>query len=217
MTSYVIMLDATGSSSGNIPARAPKIAGYVTGSGSVPWLNSDWTRFPDSGKVRIDQSPSLSAWAAGAADIADVENGAGTTGTAVEGALERKAKGWLSFVYVAGSNLAGMQSAMNAAGLAGHVQYWVADWSLNEAEAASKLTGDIVAIQYASPTSNPDMPVPGGTQALLQANIDVSVTIPSWFAFIPPKPVSTGVVVTADYKTILVTSRDEITWTVASI
>ena len=43
-----------------------------------------------------------------------------------------------------------------------------------------------MAVQWASPTSNPNTIVPGGTQTLADANIDISVTIPSWFAYKPP-------------------------------
>lgn len=209
------MIDGIHDCVGNIPVSSPKVAGYTTGSSDIEWTTADWGRFPNSGHVRIDQSSALASWGSGGADVADVESGAGTIGTAVAEALERKAKGWLSFVYISEGNFAAMQSAMNAAGLEGHTQYWVADWSLSEAEAAAKLTGDVVAVQWASPTSNPDTVVPDGTQTLAQANLDLSVTVPSWFQKIPPAPQKTGLVVTSGYKTYPVTSYDSQTWLVA--
>src|SRR5208282_1967211 len=98
MISYTVMIDAIGADSANIPADAPKVAGYVTGSDGVPWTAADWARFIQAGHVRIDQSPTLSAWASGAADVADMENGAATQGTVIIQGLVRQAKGWWSFV-----------------------------------------------------------------------------------------------------------------------
>ena len=192
--SYAIMLDAIGGDADNIPATTPKVAGYVTGTGDVPWTAADWARFPQAGHVRIDQSPTLTVWAT-SADVADMETGAATEGTVVAQGLVRQAKGWWSFAYVSQVNLASLQDAARAAGLT-RLQYWVANWNLDEAEAAAQLGGDIVAVQWASPTSNPDTIVPGGTQTLADANIDISVTIPSWFAYKPPNPVVTKVVAT---------------------
>lgn len=215
MTSYSVMIDAIGADAGNIPVSAPKVAGYVTGSGDVPWPPAEWARFTQAGHVRIDQSPNLTAWASGAADVADMENGAATQATVIIQGLVRQAKGWWSFVYVSAANLAGLQEAAKAAGFT-KVQFWVANWNLSEAEAADQLGGDIVSIQFASPTSNPDTVVPGGTQTLAQANVDLSVTIPAWFAYRPPAPaVTTGVVVLEDLATIKVSSTDRVTWQAA--
>src|SRR5215468_11077562 len=72
------MIDATGAAAAHIPTTAPKVAGYVTGSFPVPWLPAQWERFPHSGHVRIDQSPSGAAYAAGHADVYDIEEFAGT-------------------------------------------------------------------------------------------------------------------------------------------
>lgn len=215
MTSYTVMLDAIGADAGNIPAFAPKVAGYVTGSDGVPWPSTAWARFTQAGHVRIDQSPTLTAWASGGADVADMEDGAATQGTVIIQGLVRQAKGWWSFVYVCQANLASLQDAARAAGFT-KVQWWVANWNLSEEEAGAALGGDIVAVQFASPTSNPDTVVPGGTATLKDANMDLSVTIPSWFAYRPPVPaVTTGVVVLEDLATIKVTSTDRITWQAA--
>jgi hypothetical protein len=210
--SYAVMADAIHADAGNVPVSIPKVAGYVTGTSDIEWTATDWARFPDSGHVRIDQSPALAAWASGAADVADIEKGTATQATAVQVALTRKARGWWSFIYVAQGNFTAMQAAVDAAGLSGSVQYWIANWDLDEAQAAAQLQGDVIAVQYASPSSNPDTVVPGGTQTLAQANIDLSVTIPSWFQLVPPEPQKTGVVVTAGFKTYNVTSYDGLTW-----
>lgn len=210
--SYTVMLDAIRGNVSNIPVKTPKVAGYVTGTADIEWTPASWARFPSSGKVRIDQSPELASWVSGAADVADMESGAATQDGVIAGALERKAKGWLSFVYVAEGNFTALSGAVNAAGISGHVQYWIANWNLSEAEAAAALTGDVVAIQYASPSSNPATVVPGGTQTLTEANLDISVTVPSWFAYVPPAPEQKGMVVTSSLQGYAVTSPDGITW-----
>lgn len=213
--SYAIMADAIHADATNIPASIPKVAGYVTGTPDICWTATDWAHFPSSGHVRIDQSVALASWAAGAADVADMEMGAATQATVIQAALERKAKGWWSFVYVAEGNYTALQAAVQAAGLTGHVQYWIADWNLDEAQAVAQLGGDVVAVQYASPSSDPDMLVPGDSHNLAQANADISVTVPSWFQFISATPPATGLVVTSDFKTYAVTSADEVTWKVS--
>jgi len=175
------MIDTIHDNVGSIPMGTPKVAGYVTGTPDIQWVSADWDRFPNSGHVRIDQSPTLSSWVSGGADVADVENGAGTIEQACVQARAREAKGWWSFVYISAGNLAALQSAVASFGLT-KVQYWVANWNLNEAEAGDQLGGDMVAIQWASPSSNPDTVVPGGSETLTAANVDLSVAIPSWFA-----------------------------------
>jgi hypothetical protein len=214
--SYAVMLDAIHADVSSIPVTAAKVAGYVTGSSDIEWAPSDWARFPSSGKVRIDQSPALAAWASGAADVADSEAGAASQASVIAAALERKAKGWWSFVYVSRDSLSALQAAVTAAGLEGSVQYWVADWSLSQEEAVAQLSGDIVAVQYASPSSNPSTVVPGGSAALSAANIDISVTVPSWFQFVVAAVPVQGLVVTDSLKAYPVSSLDEKTWTAAA-
>jgi hypothetical protein len=63
-----------------------------------------------------------------------------------------------------------------------HVRLWLADWSLSRAQAArllgTRLDGHkIVAVQWASPASNPDTPLPRSSLTLEQANCDLSVTL----------------------------------------
>jgi hypothetical protein len=179
--SYTVMMDAIHPDAAAIPAATQKVAGYVTGSEDILWTAQDWDRFPKAGHVRIDQSPELALWADGGADVADMESGAASMETVLTQAKVREARGWWSFVYVNQGSLAPLESAASEAGLS-KLQVWIADWDLSEAEAAARLTGNVVAVQWASPSSNPHTIVPGGTQTLLEANIDLSVTVPGWFS-----------------------------------
>jgi hypothetical protein len=193
MVSTVTMIDTIGGSAGNIPASTQKVAGYVTGSEGVPWTSGDWAHFPHAGHVRIDQSPDAGAIAAGAADAYDLEQGACTVSELVSIIRQRIQDGitWAT-VYGGQSNLASMTAALRAAQdqygqgwYDGHVYYWLANWDLNQAEATA-LVGTFVeactciAVQWASPASNPNTVVPGGTGTLRELNLDLNVAETSW-------------------------------------
>jgi hypothetical protein len=66
-----------------------------------------------------------------------------------------------------------------------HVRLWLADWSLSRAQAdnllGTRLHGHkVVAVQWASPSSNPNTPLPRSSLTLRQANCDLSVTLDYW-------------------------------------
>jgi hypothetical protein len=196
MTATEVMIDAIRVNAHNIPRSTPKVAGYVTGTGVVPWTATQWAYFPHAGKVRIDQSPALAVFSAGHADVADVESQAGTIGSFIKAVRARIAAGvrW-STIYGTEATLAAAAAELAAAGAHGwyygHVDCWLANWDLNEAEAAV-LIGRLVhgltcrAVQWASPSSNPRTIVPGGTLTLAQAQVDLSVAEDTWH----PRPVS---------------------------
>jgi hypothetical protein len=179
----VLMIDCIGDSAKNIPASTPKVAGYNTGSGGVEWTTADWNRFPDAGKVIICQDTEFSTWHT--ANVADVEPKAVTVAAFVAGATHREQLGWNTCAYVDKDNLAELVQACLAAKLT-KIELWIGDWELNQEQAAAQLGGNvggyqIVAIQWASPISNPHTIVPGGTQTLKEVNLDLSVTLPAWF------------------------------------
>lgn len=170
---YVQMYDAIHDRVGHIPAGALKVAGYVSGANhGYYWTAADWARFPRAGHIRIDTDGSKPL----ASDVLDVEPGDASTAGAVRWAKTRQAHNWWSDIYASESKLSELRAAMRAAGVT-KVRYWVAHWGLTEAQAAAKLGGDIVAVQYQSPS----------TQAGLQ--VDLSVARADWFpAPVPPAP-----------------------------
>jgi hypothetical protein len=135
--------------------------------------------------VRINQDGSTDVSEAGIADVADYEAGAFTEAQVLEWVKLRKHSNLACAIYVAASNRTSLTSALQEAGHTG-VDLWVADWSLSEAEAVNLLTtsGDypVVAVQWASPASNPDTLVPGSAKTLAEANVDLSIAVASWFA-----------------------------------
>jgi hypothetical protein len=184
------MIDAIRVNARNIPRSAPKVAGYVTGTGDVPWTATEWGYFPRAGHVRIDQSPGLTVFAAGQADVADVEYLAGTIDSFTRAIRERIDAGhqW-STIYGTDGTIAAAAAALQAAGphgwYYGHVDSWVADWNLNEASAATLIGRQVHgltcrAVQWASPTSNPGTIVPGSPSTLAQLQVDLSIADAAW-------------------------------------
>ncbi len=197
-----VMIDAIRVNAHNIPRGTPKVAGYVTGTGAVPWTATQWDYFPHAGHVRIDQSPALAAFSAGKADVADVESFAGTIGSFVSAVRARIAAGaterW-STIYGTDATIAAAATQLQSAGphgwYYGHVDCWLADWNLDEAQAVAVIARQIHgltcrAVQWASPTSNPGTVVPGGTLTLAQAQVDLSVAEDTWHSApsSPPRP-----------------------------
>lgn len=194
----VMMIDAIGDIATNIPESTPKVAGYVTGSTDIEWTGSEWAHFDRSGHVRINQGYNATGVPVTAWDVLDVEAGAFNPAE-IPGIVGERIKAGITWstIYGTDAKLAAVQAALEAAGphgwYFGHVDAWLADWNLSEAEAAAKI-GTLIhgmtcrAVQWASPTSNPSTLVPGSTLTLAQANVDLSVTEADWHAYVPPKP-----------------------------
>jgi hypothetical protein len=211
MTATETMIDAIRVNARNIPPGCLKVAGYGTGTGDVPWTPAEWALFPKAGHVRIDQTPGLNLFATGGADVADIEAYAGTVSSFVAAVKERIAHGveW-STAYGSDSTLLTVHNELEAAGphgwYFGHVDCWLADWNLSEAQAAALVGREVHgmtcrAVQWASPSSNPSTIVPGGTLTLAAANVDLSAAEASWHAPLtvtpPPKPALDGYLVSA--------------------
>jgi hypothetical protein len=175
-----------------------KVAGYVTGSGGIAWSLQEWDMFPESrtGRVRIDQTPTLAPFAQGNAEVADVENGAGTITEFAVAAKARKLKGLRSAIYIQSSNANNAHAYFTQQGIISDVDWWIADWNLSETQAATEIgKNNVVAVQWASPTSNPNTLVPGSKLTLAQAGVDLSVALEAWF---PPVPVAVPTTVVPD-------------------
>lgn len=221
------LIDATHEHAGNIPSGTLKVGAYVTGTADIVWTAADYARFAHAGILRYDQSPALEQYGTGAANIADVEPGAGTISNFVTQTVRRIAKGMEGNEYGDRATITDTAAVLKAHGVdLGKVRCVLADWNLSETEAAALLGTDIggievTGVQWASPTSNPATVVPGGTQTLAEAQVDLNVTMASWFAPHetappPPPPPSAvkGVVVDAELNMFTVTSTDKKTWTV---
>lgn len=181
--------------------KPQKVAGYDTEmiAGTVKWTDEDWALFPEDkcGHVHIDQSVGLTLLAMGKSHVGDVETGAGTIEDFIHAAQVR----WEKFqmdttLYTSANNADDYHQKLTAAGLIDRINWWVADWSLNRAEAASRIGKNrVVAVQWASPSSNPKTLVPGSqTMTLEVAGVDLSVALASWHGPVhPPKPPVTTV------------------------
>jgi hypothetical protein len=213
-----LMLDTEGATADDIPTGTLKVAGYVTGSGAVPWTAQDWGLFPHSAHIRIDQRAG-NHLGPHDSDVLDVEPGAAAPAEVPDWVKARIAAGitW-STIYASGGTWPNIKAALDSAGprgwYYGHVNAWYADWNLNLAGATALLGHQtngitIVAVQWASPTSNPNTIVPGGTLTLRQANVDISVTADDWFPApgVTPPAALTGILIEPK-TTGLYTGRD---------
>lgn len=172
----------------NIPTNTPYVAGYVSGTNGVEWTPADFARFPGSREVKIYQGfgplPPIHNF-----DAIDVESGAVTPAFCAEIVKQRVDAGiiWTT-VYGSDSFLAQVTTEIQKLGnhyWNGHVNYWLADWNLNEQEATAKLGSFVhgascVGVQWASPSSNPNTNLPGTSLTLSQSNCDLSVVDANW-------------------------------------
>jgi hypothetical protein len=210
-----VMLDTIGATAGQIPVGTHYVGAYVTGIDGVEWSAADLARFPHARIVRIAQGAGL-APAYNGYDEIDVETGAITPVEAAAMVAERVNRG-VTWTTIYGTDAALLECTNEIRKYGehiwnGHVNYMLADWSLNEIAAAAKIGtlihgASCIGVQWASPTSNPDTVVPGGTATLRQANIDIAVVDASWIpsgpfgGSVPPAPptvVNHGLLVTCD-------------------
>lgn len=148
--------DCTGANIAHLPAG--QAAGYVTGSGGVPWTAEDWAAHPQA--VRIDQSPASTVWDA-TCDAQDFENGAVTLAELAPRAKVMLAAYYAGVrpgqrfpaIYASESNIPAVVNALKAAGIASGVGLWVAHFGVSEADATAAVADaagpfPVVAFQY---------------------------------------------------------------------
>lgn len=150
--------DCTGDNLGKFPVPpGVLLAGYVTGSGGVPWTPAQYAAHPSA--LRIDQAP-VNTPADETADLLDVEAGAATIAdvpgwvTAARlsfAAGTRPGQRWPA-VYVEESELTPAANALIAAGITGRVNLFLTKPMTREtATAMLNATGGpfpLVGIQY---------------------------------------------------------------------
>jgi len=142
MSGIVVVCDATHANIASLPPGP--VAGYVTGSGDVPWTQADWEGHP--GAIRIDQSPASSVWDA-TADVDDYETAAVGLSELAPRAKLRKAAfqagtrpGQRSpLVYASASNISAVANALVNGGVSSGVGLWVANWNVTEPQAIAEV------------------------------------------------------------------------------
>jgi hypothetical protein len=204
----VTMMDAIGASSHNIPVNVARVGAYVTGTGDVPWSTLEKNRFTSKQLVTIDQLPADPGDTN--AMVCDCEYGAATIKDAVDWCKARIAMKKRPTVYIQASNLTSLVNALVAANIKS-ADIWLANWNLNLVQATDMVVKSggpfpIVAVQWASPSSNPNTIVPGTGMTLKTANIDLSVAVANWPEL--PTPIQYGYLVENWPLVIPVTSAD---------
>jgi hypothetical protein len=198
MTGFTEFIDITGDNANRAPlVRGSIRAYYATGSGGIEETLAQVNAAKGAGMgiVLIDQTPELDLFAAGKADVADIEAYAGTATAAHRAVAARQARGERSDLYASWSNQPSLKAAISSP--AG-VMYWVADysWSIGYSMTMLNSHPDWSSIQYGDPNSNPGTLVPGTHVTLAQANADIDIAKSAWAAEFfhgvhPPVPVPT--------------------------
>jgi hypothetical protein len=223
----VLQLDTTHKYVANIPVDSDRIAGYDTGSSDIKWTEDDWKRFPHSKQIHINQDPSSDPLLG---NVFDIEGGAWTIDGAVAAAKTREDHGREINIYISYGALGSLRNALALAKIKS-ANIWAADWNLSLEEATNLIetSGDypLVCVQWASPSSNPLMIVPGSTLTLAEANVDISVALATWLAendapkVVDPTPVKPPATMTATLEIpdgLEMTSSDGgKTWTISGI
>lgn len=220
---YGTMIDCEGSQVTGLLAalgsnNPDTFATYVTGAGDVPASARELSDLAArAGLFKYDQTAPLNSFGQGLADGADIENLAGTFPNAVSQTVLREAKGWLSWWYIPASELETARGLVTQNGFK-KTRFIVANWDLSQAEAQAFIVAneDVDAVQWASPSSNPNTVCPGTNRTLSELNVDLNVTRPGWFTrpvTVPTQaPKYKGVVVTDSLTAKSVTSNDGVTW-----
>jgi hypothetical protein len=154
----VLIYDATGANAGALPTG--QAAGYLTGSGPVPWTPAQWSAHP--GAVRIDQSPVVTELDE-TADVLDYERGAATLADVpvwAAGALRAFHTGARPgqrspAVYASQDNITPVVNTLIAAGITSGIGLGVANWSASQEAATAAVENasgpfPVVWYQFAS-------------------------------------------------------------------
>lgn len=193
MVAVVDTLDSIGATAGSIP-KAPRVLAYITGGQGVAWTAEQIAAATKRGDLvlRVDQSNSIAPYQRIITLIKDIERGASTIDAAVREAEERAALGLRTVFYCSLSDWPTVRLAIHGQ-LVEFIDYLIADWTGSRAQAvafiAQHLRNGVIGVQYASPSSNPTLTIPGSRLTLARANVDLSVTLADWPTPRPaPKP-----------------------------
>lgn len=173
MTEATWGVDLTHDALPRLTIEPPVIWPYVTGTPDIRWTEADRARFPSAQQYRLDQE--LGSSGPQDAEEFDVEALAWRPDQVLGLVEARRRIRWSTRIYASRLTYAMVSGLLMAAGIHHSVFYRIADWSLSEAEARAQLGGQVYAIQWASPSSNPLTVIPGTTDTLAAVNADLNV------------------------------------------
>jgi hypothetical protein len=198
--SYDVMPDFTHSAVTNVPPNGPysHVGGYTSGTPDILWTPSDWSRYSKQIHIRYEQgyggfTPNMADY-----DVLDIEKGAWTPEAAATEVKRRVEAGYQwTTLYGGDADLAATSALIVAMGphiWDGHVDCILANWNLDEAQAAAIVGTEVHGmtcrgVQWASPESNPNTNLPGTAMTLAEANVDLTVVQAGWNPPTVPRPV----------------------------
>lgn len=190
-TATSVMADFTHAAVESVPDENgfTHVAGYTSGTDNIQWTASDWSKYADKILVRIEQGYGTSTPVLSSYDVLDVETGAWTPSTAAAEVKRRVEAGyqWTTLYGSEGTleSCATLIKAMGDSVWVGHVDCVLANWNLDQAQAAAIVGTQVAgmtcrAVQWASPTSNPKTLLPGTELTLTQVNADLNAVQKTW-------------------------------------
>lgn len=159
--------------------RPQAVWAYDTGTGGIPWTPNERAHFHDlhARVYLVNQGAVQGPGQALRGDEFDFEQGAWTVANLIEIVTARRAVSWSTRIYCTWANYAVIKQALARAGIGDSVYYRIADWDLNSHLAELELHADVYAGQWASPTSNPHILVPGTSLTLSEVIADLNVIL----------------------------------------
>lgn len=196
--SVTIVYDCTGNNLGSFPIpHGVLMAGYMTGSGGVPWTQAEFDAYP--GAIHIDQSSFITGLDE-TADILDFERGAALISDLAPWVNAAHAKFNAAIragqrkpaIYASASNITAVVNELISKGITSGVGLWVANWNLTDPQAVADVNNasgpfPVIGVQFANAGSH-DISV-FSTQWLQEVS-KVSVPTPPVPVPPPPPPVS---------------------------
>ncbi len=189
--SITVVYDCTGDNLGSFPIPPGVLmAGYMTGSGGVPWTREQFNAHP--GAIHIDQSAFITGLDE-TADVIDYEDGAAVlsdlapwvNAAHVKFNLGIRAGQRKPAIYASASNITAVVNELISKGITSGVGLWVANWNLTDPQAVADVNNasgpfPIIGVQFANAETH-DISV--FSTAWLQEVSKVSVPTPP-----PPLP-----------------------------
>jgi len=203
-TPITIGYDATHQNIASLP-RGAQAAGYTTGSPDIRWTDPDWAAHP--GALRICQDWDVSEdlatrdadlLAIVTSDYLDVETGAATNADAPGWykqalasyhAATRPGQRWPGF-YTSANNVTPLVNALIAGGVTSGPRLIIANWNLNQPQAAAALAAALADLAALGLAGDP-FPV-AGFQFADPGPFDIDLYSTAWLDAVSAKPPPAG-------------------------
>ena len=159
----------------HLPQHLPVLWPYLTGTADVIWSSAQVAHVAPNQVIWVDQG--FQEVSPLKPDEFDIEAGAIPVGKVPAIVITRQEHRQITRLYGTWGTYAQVKEELAYQEALANVWWRISDWNLSEAAARAALLGDVYAVQWASPTSNPNTRLPGTPRTLLTAGADLSVML----------------------------------------